>query len=351
MARVLVADMPCTLAALARGVLSECRAEIITKEATCLSAVDRRRLDTELCGDPARLEGMGDTRLRSEAGRIALRLDRESVLDKGHQGPGDRTVTFRLARDGMAYITALLPAQEGRAVYQTVSRDAAALVGTEQGAARKRGQIMADLVVERVTGRNPVTDPVPVAVSLVLSDDTLLAGGPEPAHLTGYGPIPATLARHLIERAVLDDHTEASLRRLYAQPATGNLVAMESRSRTFPTGLARFIATRDQTCRTPYCNAPIRHLDHIAAHTHSGPTTAHNGQGLCEHCNYVKEEPGWHSRTTYDRYGRHSTELTTPTGAIYTSTAPPMPTGLQILTRRVHLAIIEKGSRPRILRD
>ncbi|MCT7364313.1 hypothetical protein A7G45_15690 [Mycolicibacterium llatzerense] len=84
------------------------------------------------------------------------------------------------------------------------------------------------------------------------------------------------------------------VRRLYAQPGTNKLVAMESKARTFPKGLARFIALRDQICRTPYCNARIRHTDHVTPHHHDGPTSVHNGQGLCEHCNYVKEEPGWH---------------------------------------------------------
>lgn len=38
---------------------------------------------------------------------------------------------------------------------------------------------------------------------------------------------------------------------------------MDSRARLFPAGLRRFIRARDDTCRTPYCDAPIRHLDHI----------------------------------------------------------------------------------------
>ncbi|MUL64813.1 HNH endonuclease [Mycobacterium sp. CBMA 234] len=346
MAQLLTTDMPHTLAALAAGVLSEYRAELITKEAACLSPQDRRKLDAQMCADWSGLDGLGDSKIEARAKCIALRLDEQAVLEKARRALSERRVTVRPVFGSMAYLTALLPVVEAYETYGALN--AAARGAGVDG--RTRNQVMADTLVERVTGR-AITAPTPVAVSLVLSDETLLAGGPEPAHLAGSGPIPATLARHLIERAVLDEHTEASLRRLYAQPATGNLVAMESRSRTFPTGLARFIANRDQTCRTPYCNAPIRHLDHITAHIHSGPTTAHNGQGLCEHCNYVKEEPGWHSRTTYDRYGRHSTELTTPTGAIYTSTAPPMPTGLRILTRRVHVAIIEKGSRPRILRD
>ncbi|MFL0285446.1 HNH endonuclease [Mycobacterium sp. SMC-21] len=347
MARILTADMPCTLAALESGVLSEHRAELITKEAACLSVLDRRLLDVELCGDPAPLVGLGNAEVSAEAARIAYELDQQTVLEKMTRARASRHVRFRVAGDGMMSMTVLLPAAQGQLVRQTLVREAASVVAA--GSERSRGQVMADVVVERVTGRDPVRSPVPVAVNLVLSDETLLTGGEQPAQLDGYGPIPAALARDMVLAAAAEG--TAALRRLYAQPGTNKLVAMESTSRTFPKGLATFIGLRDQLCRTPYCNARIRHTDHVRPHAHHGPTSAHNGDGLCEHCNYVKEEPGWQAAATYDRFGRHTIALTTPSGAVYTSTAPPMPTGLQVLTRRVHLAIIDKGSRPRVLRD
>jgi hypothetical protein len=113
------------------------------------------------------------------------------------------------------------------------------------------------------------------------------------------------------------------LRRLYTAPGAGELVAMDSRARLFPPGLRRFIEARDETCRTPYCDAPIRHLDHIVPWHSAGPTALVNGAGLCEACNHTKEIPGWAARP---RPGlRHTLELTTPTGHSYHSTAPPLP--------------------------
>lgn len=126
---------------------------------------------------------------------------------------------------------------------------------------------------------------------LTISDETLLAAGTTPAWLEGHGPIPAGTARHLA--ATAHQQALATLRRLYVTPTTGQLVAMESTARTFPTGLARFIDLRDQTCRTPWCDAPIRHHDHLRSAASGGPTTAANGQGLCARCNYAKERPGW----------------------------------------------------------
>jgi hypothetical protein len=62
------------------------------------------------------------------------------------------------------------------------------------------------------------------------------------------------------------------------------------------------------------------------ARARGGPTSAANGEGLCEACNYTKEAPGWADRPTHDsRPGRHEVEITTPTGHQYVSRPPPQP--------------------------
>ena len=164
-----------------------------------------------------------------------------------------------------------------------------------------------------------------MAVNLVIADETLLGADNGPAVVEGYGPIPAAVARGLVSAAVTDERSRATLRRLYRRPRTGALVAMESRSRCFPQGLASFIGLRDQTCRTPYCDAPIRHRDHAQPHHRDGPTSAANGLGECERCNYVKEAAGWRVTAGDDENGVHTAEFVTPTGHHYHSTAPPAP--------------------------
>jgi len=54
-----------------------------------------------------------------------------------------------------------------------------------------------------------------------------------------------------------------------------------------------------------------------------GSTTAANGQGLCEACNYAKESPGW--RADVISTVPHRIEIIKPTGHVYRSTAPPQP--------------------------
>lgn len=331
-AKALVYEMPHTMAALEAGALSEWRATLIVRESACLDVQDRRDLDAELCADSAALDGVGDARLAATAKAIAYRLDPQAVVDQAARAETDRRVTIRPAPDTMTWLTALLPVAQGVSVYAALRRAADTTFDD-----RSRDQVMADVLVERVTGRS-AAEPTPVAVNLVISDEALLGGGPRPATIGGYGPIPAAVARRLVRDAVVDKRARATLRRLYAHPATGALVAMESRSRCFPRGLANFIGMRDQRCRTPYCDAPVRHRDHARPHGRGGTTTAENGLGLCEHCNYVKECPGWQVMTD-QREGEHHAEFITPTGAHYHSTAPPLPTTPRITISEIEASI------------
>ena len=219
----------------------------------------------------------------------------------------------------MTYVTALLPVAQGVSVYAALKRQADVCCD-----GRSRGQVMADTLVERLTGRSASTA-VPVAVNLVLSDQALLGVESAPAVVAGYGSVPSSVAQHLIAAAVADPGSLATLRRVYAAPASGALVAMESRSRLFPTGLAAFIGLRDQRCRTPYCDAPLRHRDHARPHRRGGATSAANGLGSCERCNYTKESHGWTVHTGAADNARHTATYTTPTGNHHHSLAPPAP--------------------------
>ncbi|MGH3366682.1 MAG: DUF222 domain-containing protein [Nocardioidaceae bacterium] len=320
LAKVLTGEMPHTLAALTEGRLSEWRVTLLVRETACLTLEDRRTVDRVLAADPARLEGLGDHRLVAEAKKLAYQLDPVSALRRSRKAEGDRRVTCRPAPDTMANLTALLPVGQAVAAYAALTREAnGAIAG---GDPRTRGQIMADTLVQRVTGQAHAAD-VPVEVQLVMTDFSLLGGDDEPAHLEGHGPVPAGWARDLISQAVGAQPAAAWVRRLYTRPDRGDLVEMESRRRCIPPGLIRFVRARDRSCRTPWCDAPIRHGDHVVAHQDGGPTSAENSQGLCEQCNHVKQAAGWQARPSPGR--RHTVATRTPTGHRYRSTAPRLP--------------------------
>jgi len=226
----------------------------------------------------------------------------------------------------MTWLTGHLPVKQGVAVYAALKCEADRLVGAGDG--RSRGQIMADTLVERVLGTAAPTE-VPVTVNVVISTDDLVGEKDGAADVIGYGPIPASTVREWIHDGLAAD-VEIELRRLFAHPETGQLVTMESGARSFPAALAELIELRDQRCRTPWCDAPIRHADHVVSHEDGGATSSANGQGLCESCNYAKEALGWSARP---RPGPiHEVETTTPTGHTYRSRAPAL-----IDRRRSHM--------------
>jgi hypothetical protein len=335
-AKALVHEMPHTLAALEAGALSEWRATLIVKESACLSIEDRGKLDVRMCADQSELEGKGDKTIEADAKSIAYELDPQAVVDRAVRAESERSVTVRPAPNNMSYVTVLLPMAQGVGIYASLKRAADTTFDD-----RSRGQVMADTAYERITGR-PADVPVPVAIDLVISDETLLGGDTSPARVQGHGPIPAAIACHLASRAIADERSKATLRRLYRHPASGALVAMESRARLFPKGLAQFIAFRDDTCRTPYCDAPIRHTDHANSHATGGETNDLNGRGACEACNYAKEAPGWRITTKRDRDGTHISEVTTPTGARHKSKAPPLPGRLRSPVSSIEIAFADE---------
>ena len=115
-------------------------------------------------------------RLVTEARKLAYALDPAGFVARQRNAETDRRVTLRPAPDTMAWLGALLPVAPGMAA-----------------------------------------DGVPVKVTLVLSADTLLAGGTAPGHLDGYGPVPTPSAREM----ALSGQAPAWLRRVFTAPASG----------------------------------------------------------------------------------------------------------------------------------
>lgn len=322
----------------------------MARETIHCSLDDRLQVDEQIAGDLVGFEEMSDLDATGRARALADALDPSSAVARRRHAEADRHVSLRPAPDTMTWLTALLPVTDGVACQAAL--DQAADTARAAGDPRSRGQVQADALTQRLTtaaspsrgadavgaaatgetdliaGNHQPDVPVPggtgcgvgVAVELVVSDASLLGDSDEPAWLGGYGPIPAELARELVrDSASGEADASASLRRLYADSG-GQLVAMDSHARRFPPGLARMIRLRDQICRTPWCDAPIRHIDHALPHADGGGTSYANGQGLCEACNYAKQAAGW--QTIIDQAVSY---LTTRTGHRYRSQPPPAP--------------------------
>src|SRR5690606_10310136 len=283
---------------------------------------------------------------------------------------------IRPAPDVMSCVSGFLPVAQGVACFKALDEAAKALKSA--GDPRSMDQLRADLFTARLTGREPA-DGMPVEVGLVMTDRALLGLSDEAGSVEGYGPVPAPYARDLAAGRGLDSdghpegegdphgdgHPEGEgdphgdgdpqgegvphgdvetecdasresgdspgrrealiwLRRLYADPETGVLTARDPRRRRFRGALRRFLVARDKVCRTPWCNAPIRHADHVRPWAAGGETTAEGGAGLCEACNYAKESRGWTHEPVTLPDGSTTIKITTPTGHTYYSEPPPV---------------------------
>ncbi|MGI5191807.1 HNH endonuclease [Promicromonospora sp. CA-289599] len=327
-ARVWITDMPYTFDALRTGVLSQWRATLMVRETAHLSVEHRAQIDERICG-PANLAVLartGTRRLIAQVKELAGELDVHACVKRNAKAVSERRVSVRPAPDLMVYLTALVPMAQGVQAYAQLKAhaDAAKAAGDERGA----GQIMADTLIERVAGREPgKADEVPVTINLLVSDQTLLTEGDEPAVViegapAGVGTVPGPIVRNLVAHGI--DADAAWLRAIYVDPH-GRLLATTSTSRFHPQGLATLLRARGQgICGSSWCDAPIRHLDHVVPHAEGGATSLGNGQGLCARCNHAKQAPGWRQKVT-EVDGRHAVETVTPTGHTSVSVAPAPP--------------------------
>lgn len=329
-ARRLVAQMPSTYQQLAEGRLPERNVQAITRALDNAAPETCAVIDQWIEEDPTRLDGLGTRRTTQLVREMAQALDPGDSRARAERAARKRNVTMEPLGDGMARISATLRALDACAVMKHLATAAGAQRAA--GARDSFGALQADHLVACIAGGPAAPDPAPLTptapapgarldVGVVITDRALLGCTDEAEHarIEGYGPVPAHIITDtllgkppgaiaprvhdgpLVERSGADhsDSAAASVfRRLYTHPVAGELVAMESSARAFPVGLARMIRWRDQTCRTPWCNAQIRHLDHIDPHAHGGATSYANGQGLCARCNYLKEHGQWTVRTS-----------------------------------------------------
>lgn len=375
-------ELPHTAAEFAAGDISEWRVMLVAQATATLELADRLEVDARLAGT---LAGMSDLQAQAKAKALAYELDPMSPFKRARTAVKDRRVSVRPAPDVMALVTGFVPCAQGVAVKKALRQGAEAIYHAQAAgdpANRTLGQIEADLFVERLTGQSRAED-VDIEVGLVITDTALIAGGSTPARLEGYGPIPALLARELLRpdsdsdtgtRSDSDTGTVAGsdigtgpdsgtgpgrnsqgkggkrtqadatrrdtekeeagasartaarvwLRRLFAEPLDGSLIGRDARRRLFRGSLRDFIVARDQTCRTPYCDAPIREADHVVPWITGGLTTPDQGQGLCRRCNLDKQAPGWAAATVTEPDHVHSVVTTMPTAVRPTSHAPPI---------------------------
>ena len=321
LAGTLSADMRHTSAALADGHIRAEHAQAVVKETSALSALHRRKVDAAM---KDRYGTAGPRELANEARAHAQRLNPRAAADRFAKAKDHRRVTTQPAGDGLSKLIAIGPTADVVAAEQSLRQWAKTQVAKgktqdKDGKKRTRDQLMFDELLRRIAGQSDAPA-VKVEILLAMTPETLLAQGADPAWLVGHGPIPAPVARGWLADADLSVY----LRRVFTDPQAQQILGLESQARRFPGGVRKMVLLRDNSCRTPFCEAPIVDTDHIVPHRDVGASNWKNASGLCAACNQTKENRGWRHE------GDASTlQVITPTGHRYTNKAGPLIPGAE----------------------
>ncbi|MCF4123179.1 HNH endonuclease [Antribacter sp. KLBMP9083] len=287
----------------------------------------------------ASLPSIGSLTPGQVASRVRVlreRLRPETIAARCEEAADARDVYLDPAKDGMAQLTAILPAVTAHAIYDRVT--ATARAARAAGDTRTQGQLRADTLSELLLA-GPVSalpdgvspdgaSLVPLARSIVprvhvtVPVLSLLGESDQPATLDGVVPIDPDTARRLAARA-------PSLRRLLTHPETGAVLSVGRDIYQVPADLRTYLQVRDVTCRFPGCTRKARYcdVDHSTDWAEGGTTSATNLAHLCRAHHTLKHQTRW----TVAHHGDGTLTWTSPSGRTYTTTpyeqaAPSPPT-------------------------
>jgi len=269
-------SLPATEAAFRSGELSSSQASEIAD-----TAVDAPGSEIELI---ATATSMSMQVLRDECRRV-----------RAHSAVDDATRAARLhaARrldrwtdpDGMGRGDWKLPPAECARVNRAIDDEIEILWRTarREGRREPRAAYAADALVNLVLG-GPSKPP---EVKVTIDDSAAARGYVEPGErceIDGYGPVPVTVARALMQ--------DASIVMLVRDG--DEVVATTRAKRTIPRSLRRRLEHRDPVCANDACrgDGPFE-IDHIVPIEVGGQTNERNTWRLCRHCHRLKTYFGW----------------------------------------------------------
>ncbi|PZF81983.1 hypothetical protein C1I92_18820 [Jiangella anatolica] len=342
----LVADFPDTHAALSAGLIDVRRARVVTDELGGQQAAVRARVEAAALPKAPFLDSVA---LRRLVKRLLHELAPMETAERARAARDGRYVAVMPASDGMAFLEALLSADDATALNTALTSAAADAKRADVAAgapmrtvdqrredalaelgwaaltrcadtATTTGEAATDTTVTRATVTGEAADhrprsgpgaarrsPRPVSVHVTIPFESLAGLADQPGDLEGYGPVPAHVARALAAEGVWTW--------LSTDPGTGQLLDL-GRTRYRPSkALAEFIVARDRTCRMPGCHRLARSadIDHIVPFAAGGSTCPAGCHALCETHHLLKHHGGW----DVERQPDGSTHWRSPTGHHY----------------------------------
>lgn len=301
---MLIAHLGATHRALAEGSISYRHAQVIIDEAQSLPDAVRPRFEQAVLPAAERLTA---ARLRPRARAERERCHPDSIEQRVEKSRAERQVLLEPAHDGMAWLSAFLPAERASAIYERVTSVALGIKRGAQGddeprtLAQLRADVLSDLLLDGVvdaigcgTGVRAtvhVTVPVERLLGVARSGEapTLSASAfIPPAELEGFGPIDDETARELASGA-------PSFTRLLRHPESGAVLSVGRDRYSVPADLATALRVRDRTCRFPGCgrSAARSDIDHTVDWQFGGTTSIDNLAHLCPAHHQLKHRSEW----------------------------------------------------------
>ncbi|WP_018773292.1 HNH endonuclease signature motif containing protein [Arthrobacter sp. 131MFCol6.1] len=350
--RALTSALPLTLAALRAGTISWAHARILVEETAGLDRAGAAGLEAHFL-DPAAPNAArgcpaGDlvpARFRAKARTWRERHHPASIETRHATSAADRRVEFVPDRDGMAWLSAHLPADTAAGIWERTTAAARALQGPDE--ARTLAQLRADITAtwllttgtqstgidggtaNRGTGTGTTGGmaagagagaglagggvPSPRAQVLVTVPVlSLLGATDEPAVLDGYGPIPPSMARRLL----IDGG--GSFHRVLTDPRDGAPLEIGRTSYRLTTAQRQWLRLRDGRCPFPGCgnHSLDNEADHILAWADGGTTGITNLGQPCPKHHRLKHASAW---TPAGASKDHPPGWTSPAGRHYPS--------------------------------
>jgi hypothetical protein len=320
-ARTLVNHLPNTCSALATGEISPAHATAIARETatairdglpeSAIFEIEEKAISYAEFHTPAQVASQVKTTLA----RIAPE-EFEEIVQRARD---TRRVSCYPESDGMSTIVAILPAEDAQIVMTAL--EAFIKAESEPLPAQKRSMDMkrADALtnISNLFLSTPKNSAAPhrrpVTVNVTIDLPTLLGLAENPGQLSGYGPIPASVARTLA--------SDGKWKRFITDPQTGVLLDYGRQTYEPPQALVDFLIARDRTCRFPGCrrSALLSDLDHAQSWESGGVTSLQNLGALCRRHHQLKTHGGWKIESEADG----SCTWTSPLGKKYFTPARP----------------------------
>ncbi|MEO8284514.1 MAG: DUF222 domain-containing protein [Pseudarthrobacter sp.] len=321
-------SLPLAMDMLSSGCISWQHARIIADETTGLdpaaaAAMEAHFLDPDT---PATVRAcpageLVPSRFRSKVRTWRERHHPESIEKRHAKGVADRRVEFAADRDGMAWISAFLPAVTALAICNRTTALARGIQGPDES--RTLTQIKADIFAAVLLGSGPSRTNTPVEDDGPFGDgadaefDAVVAGNantdlstlPSPraevlvtvpvfsllgvsheaATLDGYGPIPASTARKLVADGA------GSFYRVLVDPRDGAPLEIGRTSYRLTKAMRQWLRLRDGKCPFPGCsnNSLDNEADHLLAWSHGGTTGISNLGQPCRKHHGLKHSSAW----------------------------------------------------------